>query len=73
LFVYTKFVVLQNPAQGATPVLYAALAEEIEGKGVSYLSNCAEESCSAEAKNVEKQNKLFEVTCQDLGLEIFTP
>jgi hypothetical protein len=54
-------------------VLYAALAEEIEGKGVSYLSNCAEESCSAEAKNVEKQNKLFEVTCQDLGLEIFTP
>lgn len=54
-------------------MLYAALAEEIEGKAVSYMSNCAEESCNVEADNVEKQNTLFDVSCKDLALEVFSP
>ncbi|XP_065344984.1 retinol dehydrogenase 12-like [Cloeon dipterum] len=73
MFPWMPTLLFKSPAQGATPVLYAALAAEMEGKGGSYISNCAEYPVSDEAKNIEKQNKLFEVSCKDIGVNVFTP
>ncbi|CAB3359999.1 Hypothetical predicted protein [Cloeon dipterum] len=73
MFPWMPTLLFKSPAQGATPVLYAALAAEMEGKGGSYISNCAEYPVSDEAKNVEKQNKLFEVSCKDIGVNVFNP
>ncbi|XP_059483326.1 retinol dehydrogenase 12-like [Neocloeon triangulifer] len=73
MFPWMPRLLFKTPTEGATPVLYAALSPDIEGKACSYISNCSEYPVLDEANDVEKQDKLFEISCKDVGVEKFTP
>ncbi|KAH6693425.1 short chain dehydrogenase [Plectosphaerella plurivora] len=70
---------LKSPAQGAATTIYAAFSKEWEGKGGSYLEDCQEagheivpwvNGVTKEAFSEEKEDKLWNLTLNILGLDI---
>ena len=59
--VFYKFLefVRKTPEEGAYCSVYAATAEELEGKGGLYLSNCQPAEASAAAKDTDVGAKLW--------------
>lgn len=61
----------KTPEEGARTVVFAAISEKIEGRGGSYLSNCAEMRPHTKSKDIAECKKFFDFTCKLLGIESF--
>lgn len=68
---WVRQLLFKNPEQGSRTVVYAAIAPELEGKGGTYLSNCRVASCHRFWKNSVQCDKLFQFTCDTLGIKDF--
>lgn len=64
-------VLFKTPEQGSRTVVYAAISPDIECKGGSYISNCAKCSHNNSANDLKERKKLFDFTCELLGIENF--
>ncbi|XP_046422786.1 dehydrogenase/reductase SDR family member on chromosome X-like isoform X1 [Neodiprion fabricii] len=61
----------KNPTQGATPIVYAAVSNEIAGKGGMYISNCGESPVNDKVENPEIRQRLFNLSLEQTGLQSF--
>jgi len=59
------------PDRGATPVIYAAVNEDIEKKGGIYISNCKEIALPPLALEEKIQKRLFELSLKQAQLKDF--
>lgn len=66
-----NFFFPQNPTQGATSVVYAAVSKEVEGRGGIYISNCGAISPNNEADNPDIRERLFKLSLEQTGLKDF--
>lgn len=63
--------ILQTPNQGATPIVYAAISDDVERKGGIYISNCMQTGVSKEAENPDICKRLFNLSLEQTGLKNF--
>lgn len=62
---------IKTPEQGATPIVYAAISEEVKDHGGIYISNCKEESVHSLALDKSIQERLFELSLDQVHLKDF--
>ncbi|KAM3593847.1 uncharacterized protein V6R79_023339 [Siganus canaliculatus] len=58
----------KNSVQGAQTTIYCAVEPSLEKETGGYYSDCAPASCSANGKNDELAQKLWELSCQLLAI-----
>ncbi|MBN3322010.1 RDH12 dehydrogenase, partial [Atractosteus spatula] len=58
----------KTAVQGAQTSIYCAVAAELEKESGRYYSDCAPASCSRAAKDDEMAKKLWDTSCQMLGI-----
>ncbi|KAL1114907.1 hypothetical protein AAG570_007731 [Ranatra chinensis] len=63
--------VCKNSEEGATTVLYACIAPQLDSKGGAYVSNCTVRSPSKLAENCNYQRKLFNHSLSFLRIDDF--
>lgn len=68
---WIRQLLFKNPEQGSRTVVYAAIDPKLEGKGGTYLSNCRVAGCHRHWKNSVQCDKLFQFTCDTLGIKDF--
>jgi len=61
----------KNESQGGERVLYTALSTEVENLNGNYFANCRVTRPVALARNRDNQQKLWQVSCQLLGITNF--
>ncbi|XP_011868072.1 PREDICTED: dehydrogenase/reductase SDR family member on chromosome X-like [Vollenhovia emeryi] len=61
----------KTPDRGATPIIYAAVSEDIERKGGLYISNCKEIATPSLALKEEVQERLFDLSVKQIHLKDF--
>ncbi|XP_041986595.1 retinol dehydrogenase 12-like [Aricia agestis] len=59
----------KSPEKGAVSILFACFNNEILNKGGLYISNCQEGISNRFSKNIEHQQRLFQVSCDLVGVE----
>lgn len=69
VFPWAMKIFFKTPAKGAVSVLYACFEESLEKKGGLYISNCIEGISSKFSKNTDHQKKLFEISCELVGIK----
>ncbi|KAK2584742.1 hypothetical protein KPH14_007073 [Odynerus spinipes] len=62
---------LKTPEQGATPIVYAAVSEEVKERGGIYISNCKEESVLSLAYDKSIQEQLLRLSLDQVQLNDF--
>lgn len=60
---------MQTPSQGADVEVYAALSEELENRGGTFLGNCIIVNPNPQAEDSEIQTRLWEMSCNILKLD----
>lgn len=63
--------IFQTPRQGAISIVYAAVNKAIENQGGMYISNCRPGEIHPDALNSSIQEKLFELSLQQVQLKDF--
>ncbi|KAL6462877.1 hypothetical protein MHYP_G00292990 [Metynnis hypsauchen] len=58
----------KTTVQGAQTSIYCAVEQQLEGESGGYYSGCAPARCSREASDDEMAQKLWELSCQMLGI-----
>lgn len=66
----TQFL-LKNPEQGATSIVYAAVSEQMKNCSGIYISNCKEEPINSVASNKSSQERLFQLSLDQVQLKDF--
>lgn len=66
-----KRVMFKSAAKGATTIVHAAIAPQLEGQGGSYLSNCTRQRTHAATKDAKQCARLFDLTRSLLGIAGF--
>ncbi|ELR16604.1 retinol dehydrogenase 14 (all-trans and 9-cis) family protein [Acanthamoeba castellanii str. Neff] len=61
-------VFFKTPVQGAETTIWAATADELEGVGGKYYSDCREIPSSAQSRDIEAQDKLWRASLELVGL-----
>ncbi|XP_053130471.1 retinol dehydrogenase 12 isoform X2 [Hemicordylus capensis] len=61
-------VFLKSPYEGAQTSVYCAVAEELESVSGQYFSDCKPAYLSSRARDDETANKLWQVSCELLGI-----
>ncbi|KAM3960739.1 polyprenol dehydrogenase [Aphomia sociella] len=69
-FPWAMKMFFKTPERGAVSILYACFNTDLENKGGLYISNCIEGISNKFSKNIEHQKKLFEISCDLIGLDI---
>lgn len=64
-------ICFQTPEEGAMSIIYACLSPALEGKGATYITNCAITDVNNKAKCEELQKKLFDFTMKLLKIDRF--
>ncbi|XP_036374681.1 retinol dehydrogenase 12-like [Megalops cyprinoides] len=59
---------LKTPVQGAQTSIYCAVEPALENESGHYYSECAQATCSRTATDDEMAQKLWELSCQMLGI-----
>ncbi|KAG7455428.1 hypothetical protein MATL_G00256720 [Megalops atlanticus] len=59
---------LKTPVQGAQTSIYCAVEPALENESGHYYSDCAQATCSRTATDDEMAQKLWELSCQMLGI-----
>lgn len=62
-------IFFKTPTKGAVSILHACFEDSLDRKGGLYISNCIEGISSKYSKNVDHQKKLFEISCEMVGIE----
>lgn len=63
-----KRLMFKSAAEGATTIVHAAIAPQLEGNGGSYLSNCTRQRTHSAAKDSKQCERLFALSCALLGI-----
>lgn len=69
LFPWAMKLFFKTPAKGAVSILHACFEESLDKKGGLYISNCIEGISSKFSKDVDHQKKLFEISCELVGID----
>lgn len=69
VFPWAMKLFFKTPAKGAISIHYACFNKDLEQKGGLYISNCVEGISNGFSKNVENQKKLFDISCELIGVE----
>ncbi|KAF3429880.1 hypothetical protein E2986_09757 [Frieseomelitta varia] len=64
-------LILKTPRQGAISIVYAAVNKAIENHGGMYINNCCPGEVHPDALNSSIQEKLFELSLQQIQLKDF--
>uniref|UniRef100_A0A182N3G4 Dehydrogenase with different specificities related to short-chain alcohol dehydrogenase n=1 Tax=Anopheles dirus TaxID=7168 RepID=A0A182N3G4_9DIPT len=68
---WIRALLFKSPEEGSRTVVYAAISPKLEARGGCYLSNCRESSSHRFCNNSVQCEKLFNVTCDALGIDDF--
>ncbi|KAG5672998.1 hypothetical protein PVAND_003079 [Polypedilum vanderplanki] len=68
---WVRRIFFKTPEEGSRTIVYAAISPELEGKGGSYLSNCAISRMHPKAWSPMECKKLFDYSCELLKIENF--
>lgn len=68
---FVPALLFKTPAQGASSVLYATTAEDLEGTGGNYISNCHVSKLKPPATDIIVEQKLWSLTLDLAGIENF--
>lgn len=69
-FPWAMKLFFKTPAKGAVPILFACFDKSIERRGGLYISNCTEGISNKFSKKLDHQKKLFEISCELVGIEV---
>lgn len=69
VFPWAMKLFFKTPEKGAVSILFACFNEELQKRGGLYISNCIEGISNRFSKNLEYQKKLFELSCQLVGID----
>lgn len=68
-FPWLMKVFFKTPAKGAVSILHACFEKDLEKRGGLYISNCVEGISNSFSKKLEHQERLFELSCQLVGVD----
>uniref|UniRef100_A0A182S6L4 Short-chain dehydrogenase n=1 Tax=Anopheles maculatus TaxID=74869 RepID=A0A182S6L4_9DIPT len=68
---WIRALLFKNPEEGSRTVVYAAISPKLETRSGCYLSNCREASSHRYWNNSVQCEKLFNFTCDTLGIDDF--
>lgn len=68
-FPWAMRMFFKSPAKGAVSILHACFEESLVKRGGLYISNCDEGISSKFSKNEDYQKKLFEISCELVGID----
>ncbi|XP_026761035.2 retinol dehydrogenase 11-like [Galleria mellonella] len=69
-FPWAMRIFFKSPERGAISILHACFNKDLENKGGLYISNCIEGISNSFSKNTEHQKKLFEISCELIGIDM---
>lgn len=69
---YFICILLKTPEQGADPVVYTALSQELHGFGGKMISNCLIHPTNPQAEDSAIQLKTWEMSCNVTKLKKIT-
>ncbi|XP_013198088.2 retinol dehydrogenase 12 [Amyelois transitella] len=69
LFPWAMKLFFKTPAKGAISIHHACFDKDLEKKSGLYISNCIEGISNRFSKNVEHQQRLFEISCELIGID----
>ncbi|XP_045495410.1 retinol dehydrogenase 11 [Colias croceus] len=67
---WARKLFFKTPEKGAVSILYACFNKDILNKGGLYISNCKEGFSNRFSKNEKHQQKLFELSCNLVGIDV---
>lgn len=65
-------IFFKTPEKGAVSILYACFERSLEKRGGLYISNCIEGISNKFSKKLDHQAKLFDVSCNLVGINTNT-
>uniref|UniRef100_A0A2M4DM74 Putative dehydrogenase with different specificities related to short-chain alcohol dehydrogenase n=1 Tax=Anopheles darlingi TaxID=43151 RepID=A0A2M4DM74_ANODA len=68
---WVRALLFKSPEEGSRTVVYAAISPKLESQGGCYVSNCREAGAHRHWKNSVQCEKLFNLTCDKLGITDF--
>lgn len=68
-FPWAMKLFFKSPERGAISILFTCFEKHLDKKGGLYISNCIEGISSKFSKNVDYQKRLFEISCQLVGID----
>ncbi|RVE54337.1 hypothetical protein evm_001164 [Chilo suppressalis] len=68
VFPWAMKMFFKTPAKGAISILHACFDKDLEKKSGLYISNCTEGISNKFSKNIEHQKKLFDISCELVGI-----